>query len=163
MHAMGMPPSLVMEVTDELATSSSRRSPWRKLGGGGPGGTRAVAGPRAHAADGQCASAYTTVLESEHPVVVQRVRELGEAWGNDPGVITLFGTLVYDALSEGTMTPAKEALLLRRAEKQAKAEAAGRARAAEAQREAEAEGDEARAEAMTGVAQAHSRWGKQEP
>jgi len=75
--------------------------------------------------------AYETLLESEQPLVVQRVRELGEEWGDDPRVITLLGTLVYQALSEGPMTAAKEALILRRAEKQAKAEAEGRARAAQ--------------------------------
>jgi hypothetical protein len=60
------------------------------------------------------------------------VRELGEGWGDDPGVIGLFGTVLYEALREGPITPAKEALLLRRAERERQAEAAGRARAAKA-------------------------------
>ena len=77
-------------------------------------------------------------------------------------IITLFGKLFYDALSEEPVTPAKEALILRRTAKQAKAEAAGRARAAQAEREAEAEGDEVRADLMDETAARHARWGKAE-
>jgi hypothetical protein len=34
-------------------------------------------------------------VESTHPLVVQRVRELAMDWGNDPQLIRLFGTVVY--------------------------------------------------------------------
>jgi hypothetical protein len=39
--------------------------------------------------------AYETLVESTHPLVVQRVRELAMDWGNDPQLIRLFGTVVY--------------------------------------------------------------------
>jgi hypothetical protein len=165
-HAMGARPSLIMEITDALAEvieqTEARGGGWAEADG------RAEL-VRRHGQDGaarlidNAKVAYQTLLEAEHPLVVQRVRELGEVWGDDPGVITLFGTLIFDALSEGPVTPAKEALILRRTEKQAKAEAAGRARAAHAEREAEAEGDEARAGFMDATAARHARWGKQEP
>jgi hypothetical protein len=50
---------------------------------------------------GNAQYAYHALLESEQPLLVQRVRELGDEWGEDPGVITLFGTLIFDALREG--------------------------------------------------------------
>ena len=164
-HAMGVRPSFIMEVTDRLAEVIEQTE---QRGGGWAEADATAELARRHGRDGaarlmdNARLAYETLLESEHPLVVQRVRELGERLGNDPGIVTLFGTLVYEALSEGNITPAKEALILRRAAKGAKAEAAGRARAAQAQREAEAEGDEARAASMEVTAQAHSRWGKTE-
>jgi hypothetical protein len=165
-YAMGVRPSFIMEVTDALAEiaeqAEARGVGWTERDAqaelerrhGRAGAVRVASNARL---------AYETLLESEHPLLVQRVRELGEEWGDDPRVITLFGTLVYNALSEGPLTPAKEALILRRAEKQAKAEAAGRARVAEARQDEDAEGDAARAASMTATAIAHRRWGKSEP
>ena len=112
---------------------------------------------------GNAQYAYHALLESEQPLLVQRVRELGDEWGEDPGVITLFGTLIFDALREGPMTPAKHALLLRRDARQRKGEAAAQAAAAKRRQEEEAEGDAARAEFMTETAGTHRRWSRVEP
>jgi hypothetical protein len=165
-HAMGARPSLIMEITDALAEiveqAEHRGVGWSEADAAAELQRRYGRDGAARLAD-NARFAYQTLLESEHPLLVQRVRELGEAWGDDPGVIALFGTLVYQALTEGDVTPAKEALILRRAEKLAKAEAEGRARAAKTREDQDAEDDEARAAAMTYVAVAHRRWGRVEP
>jgi hypothetical protein len=123
-HAMGARPSLVMEITDALAgvaeQAEARGVGWAPQDAEAELGRRFGSDGAARVID-NAKVAYQTLLESDQPLLVQRVRELGEGWGDDPGVIALFGTLVYEALREGPMTPAKEALLLRRAEREMQA------------------------------------------
>jgi hypothetical protein len=134
-HAMGAPPALIMTVTDSLREVAEQAEA-RGVGWAPEDAEAELA--RRHGREGaarvveNARVAYQTLLESQHPLIVQRVRELGEGWGDDPGVITLFGTVLYEALRQGPITPAKEALLLRRAERERQADAAGRARAAKA-------------------------------
>jgi len=162
-HTMGVRPSFIMEITDALAEIAEQAE---QRGVGWTAADTTAELERLHGRDraarmiDNAKVAYETLLESAQPLLVQRVRELGEAWGDDPGVITLFGTLVYQALTEGDVTPAKEALILRRAEKQAKAEAAGRARAAKTRQDQAAEDDEARGVLLSDVEERHSRWRK---
>jgi hypothetical protein len=134
-HAMGAPPALIMEITDSLREVAEQAEA-RGVGWAPEDAEAELA--RRHGREGavrvaeNARLAYQTLLESEHPLIVQRVRELGAGWGDDPGVITLFGTVLYEALREGPITPAKEALLVRRAEREMQQDAAGRARAARA-------------------------------
>lgn len=134
---MGAQPSLVMEITDALA---GVLEPAEHRGvGWSPDDAKAELA-RHHGHDGaarvieNARFAYDTLLESEQPLLVRRVRELAAAWGDDTGVITLFGTLVYDALRDGPIPAAKERLLLRAEARRANADAVRQASTAEARR-----------------------------
>jgi hypothetical protein len=143
-HALGSRPSLVMEITDALASvveqADARGVDWALDDAeaelvrrhGREGAVRVIENAKV---------AYQTLLALEQPRLVARVRELGEGWGDDPGVLTLFGTVLFEALREGPITPAKEALLLRRAEREMREDAAGHARAAKAAKDAETPDD----------------------
>ena len=89
---------------------------------------------------------------------MRRVGELAEAWGDDPGVITLFGTLVYDALRDGPIPAAKERLLLRAEARRANADTVRQASAAEARRAEEAEALAASDQAFDQTAAQHRPW-----
>ena len=160
-HAIGARPSLIMEVTDALAgvmeQAADRGVGWSEADAkaeltrrhGQDGAARVIENAR---------FAYDTLLESEQPLLARRVRELAEAWGDDPGVITLFGTTLYEALRDGPITPTKEVWFLRAEARRAKADAAKQASAAEARRAEEAEAVAASDKAFDQTAAQHRRW-----
>jgi hypothetical protein len=99
--------------------------------------------------------------ESDHDALAQGVKRLAAERGNDPNVVEAFAALMGH-LESATPTPRLEALLLRRAERSMNADAEVRARAAKVQQDQAAEDEAALADAMTGVADRHRRWGRSE-
>ncbi len=160
-HACGLAPHVVMQTTDELATVIESGVEWSPE----LGEAELV---RRHGREGaqqmadRARMAYETIIESEHPLLVQRVKELARDYGSDPNVVAIFAGL-YREITSAPMTPKLEALLLRRTERAMQAEAKARATGEQIRREHDAEGDEARAASLAGVALAHRRWSRSEP
>ena len=116
----------------------------------------------------RCGPTGAAKLLSDAALVYELLDELGDAHlserlyqlvaTNDPSMVKLLGTTVYGELVEGPMSPAKERLLLKRAERQMAEEATGRARTAQLHAEQTAADLQAQADDLSGVEEMHARW-----
>jgi hypothetical protein len=164
-HACGLPPHVVMQTTEGLAraieAAEARGVEWTPELGEAELVRRFGREGAQRMAD-HARIAYETILESEHPLLVQRVKELARDYGDDPNVVAIFASL-YTEITNAPMTPRLEAFLLRRSERVMRAAAKAKDEAEPMRRQEAAEGDEALAASLAATALAHRRWGRTEP
>jgi hypothetical protein len=155
-HACGLAPHVVMQTTDDLARVIEAGVEWSAE----LGEAELI---RRHGRDGaermadRARQAYEIIVESEHPLLVRRVKELARDYGDDPNVVAIFAAL-YEQIRSAPPSPKLMALLERREHRLAQVDAAAHARRAKAQQAEEAASTAARDDALDQIGAQHRRW-----